>query len=294
MSLSQSGILLDCPRMARHLMFSLTPGKRPVESLQTLTGLVDGENAVVGFGLSLVSALGGEVEGLRIFPARVGPGFEIPSTPGALWFWLRGEDRGELLHRTRTIQHALAPTFRLEKVIDAFQYGDSLDLTVYEDGTENPVGEDAVEAAISSGLGEGLDGSSFVAVQQWIHDLDAFQAKPKSEQDNTIGRRISDNEEIEDAPDSAHVKRTAQEEFEPEAFVLRRSMPWTCGLDSGLVFVAFGCSFDAFEAQLNRMVGADDDITDALFTFTRPVSGNFYWCPPMIDGQLDLRALNLA
>jgi putative iron-dependent peroxidase len=280
--------------MARHLMFSLTPGLPPEESLQALTSLADGEDTVVGFGLSLVLALGGEIEGLRIFPAHVGPGFEIPSTPGALWFWLRGEDRGELLHRTRKIQHALAPTFWLEKVIDAFQYGDSRDLSGYEDGTENPVGEDAVAAAIVSGLGEGLDGSSYVAVQQWIHDLDAFQAKSQGDQDNTIGRRISDNEEIDDAPDSAHVKRTAQEEFEPEAFVVRRSMPWTCGLDSGLVFVAFGCSFDAFEAQLNRMIGGDDDITDALFTFTRPISGSFYWCPPMHDGQLDLRALNSA
>jgi len=293
MSLSQSGILLDCPRMARHLTFSLTHGKRPEESLQTLNSLVDGEKTVVGLGQSLVSAFGGDIERLRLFPARVGPGFEIPSTPGALWFWLRGEDRGELLHRTRSIQHALSPTFRLEQVIDAFQYGESRDLTGYEDGTENPEGDDAVEAAIASGLGEGLDGSSFVAVQQWIHDLDAFQAKSQSDQDNTIGRRISDNEEIDDAPESAHVKRTAQEDFEPEAFVLRRSMPWTCGLDSGLVFVAFGCSFDAFEAQLNRMVGADDEITDALFTFTRPVTGSFYWCPPMLDGHLDLRALDL-
>ncbi len=158
-------------------MFSLTPGKRPQESLQTLVSLVDGENTVVGLGQSLVLSLGGAIESLRSFPARVGPGFEIPSTPTALWFWLRGEDRGELLHRTRSIQHALAPIFRLEKVIDAFQYGDSLDLTGYEDGTENPVEEEAVKVAIASGLGEGLDGSSFVAVQQWIHDLDAFQAK---------------------------------------------------------------------------------------------------------------------
>jgi porphyrinogen peroxidase len=169
MSFAQSGILLDCSRMARHLMFYLTPRQRPEETLQTLADLVDGEATVVVFGLSLVLALGDEVEGLRIFPARIGPVFEIPSTRGALWFWLRGEDRGELLHRTRMVQHALAPAFRLEKVIDAFQYGESLD-----------------------------------------------------------------------------------------------------------------------------MVGADDDINDSLFTFTRPISGNCYWCPPMLDGQLDLRALDLA
>jgi len=279
--------------MARYLIFSLIPGESPGASLQTLSDLVDGEKTVAGLGQSLVETFGVNVRGLHTFPAQIGPGIEIPSTPAALWLWLRGEDRGELLHRTRTIQHALAPTFRLDQVIDAFQYEDSRDLTGYEDGTENPEGDEAVEAALVSGRGEGFDGASFVAVQQWVHDLDAFQAKPASEQDNIIGRRKSDNEELEDAPESAHVKRTAQEDFAPEAFVLRRSMPWTCGMESGLVFVAFGRSFDAFEAQLIRMVGAEDGITDAVFTFTRPISGSYFWCPPIRDGHLDLSALDV-
>ena len=38
------------------------------------------------------------------------------------------------------------------------------------------------------------------------------------------------------------------------------------GNEGGLVFVAFGHSFDAFEAQLRRMSGAEDGITDALST----------------------------
>ena len=34
------------------------------------------------------------------------------------------------------------------------------------------------------------------------------------------------DEEIDEAPETSHVKRTAQEDFEPPAFMLRRSMPW--------------------------------------------------------------------
>ena len=113
------------------------------------------------------------------------------------------------------------------------------------------------------------------------------------ERDQTIGRRKLDNEEIEDAPLSVHVKRTAQESFEPEAFILRRSMPWANETREGLVFVAFGKSFDPFEALLRQMVGAEDGISDALFRFTRPISGNYFWCPPVEDGRLDLRALGL-
>jgi putative iron-dependent peroxidase len=70
-------------------------------------------------------------------------------------------------------------------------------------------------------------------------------------------------------------------------------MPWSDGSRAGLVFVAFGKSFDAFEAQLRRMVGLEDGVADALFRFTRPVSGGYFWCPPMKDGRLDLRALGL-
>jgi putative iron-dependent peroxidase len=238
--------------------------------------------------------MGRKIPGLRDFPVHSGAGVEVPSTPAALWCWLRGEDRGELVHRSRAIAAALAPAFRTSTIIEAFQYDASRDLTGYEDGTENPQGEQAVAAALLDGSGPGLDGSSFVAVQQWLHDLDRFAAMSQAQQDAMIGRRRADNEEIDDAPPSAHVRRTAQESFDPEAFVVRRSMPWAEGARAGLVFVAFGRSFDAFEALMRRMVGAEDGITDALFHFTRPLSGAYFWCPPTTEHRrLDLRALGL-
>jgi putative iron-dependent peroxidase len=106
-----------------------------------------------------------------------------------------------------------------------------------------------------------------------------------------MGRSLVDNVELEDVPESAHVKRTAQESFDPEAFILRRSMPWAKGDEEGLVFVAFGKSFDAYEAILRRMLGLEDGIQDALFRFSRPLTGAFYWCPPVAGGKLDLSAL---
>jgi putative iron-dependent peroxidase len=136
------------------------------------------------------------------------------------------------------------------------------------------------------------DGSSFVAVQQWVHDLRSFSALPEVEQDHIIGRRKSDNQEIEDAPESAHVKRAEQESFTPEAIVLRRSMPFAQTYGEGLMFVAFGKTFDAFEVQLRRMAGLEDGIVDALFRFSRPVNGAYYWCPPVRNNRLDLESIN--
>lgn len=252
------------------------------------------EQMAVGAGVSLLEHWGAAVDGLRSFPALSGPGVEVPSTQQALWCWLRGTDQGELVNRSVAIVDSLADGFQLEQIVDGFKYGDAelgLDLTGYEDGTENPVGDDAVAAAFVMDGGEGMVGSSFVAVQQWVHDLRHFSSLPQSEQDHIIGRRKADNAEIDDAPSSAHTKRTEQESFEPEAFVVRRSMPFADSSGEGLMFVAFGKNFDAFEAQLKRMVGLEDGVIDALFQFSRPVTGGYYWCPPVCNGQLDLSGI---
>lgn len=294
MSQPQPGILDAVPAQGRYLFFDLFSGADPRPSLEALRDLVEGGSAVVGLGHSLILALGAEVEGLRVFPALVGKGIEVPSTPSALWCWLRGDGRGDLFHQARAVEQAVSDAFGLVQSVDAFRHGAGLDLTGYEDGTENPQGEDAVAAAVVSGAGASLDGGSFVAVQQWQHDFDSFESMSAKDQDNAIGRRKTDNEELDDAPISAHVKRTAQESFEPEAFVLRRSMPWSEEQgDAGLLFVAFGKSFDAFEAQLRRMIGEEDGAQDALFQFTRPISGCYFWCPPVRDGRLDLSALGI-
>lgn len=285
MSQAQAGILQALPPFARYLSFSLVPGGDVAAGLKCLQGLVDGEAIVAGLGLAPLTALGRKVPGLKPFPSLAGAGVDIPSTPIALWLWLRGTDRGELLHRARHLSDALAPFFQLDESIDGFKHDGGRDLTGYEDGTENPEGEEAAAAALTA------DGSSFVAVQRWVHNFQHFEAMPPKEQDDCIGRRRADNEELGDAPDSAHVKRTAQESFSPEAFLLRRSMPWIEGQAAGLMFVAFGHSVDAFQAQMRRMVGLEDGIVDALFRFTRPVTGTYLWCPPIKDGRLDLSAV---
>lgn len=292
MSHPQPGILATpVPAQARHLLFALDDATALPAALDRLGGLADGERIVVGFGQSLLQSLGRRLEGLRAFPVLDGTSVDIPSTQHALWCWLRGDDRGELLQCSRALIAALTPALRLVQATDAFRYKTGHDLTGYEDGTENPQGDAASAAAIATNGPAGVRGGSFAAVQHWLHDLDGFDRLPEPEQDHIFGRRQSDNEELDDAPASAHVKRTAQESFTPQAFVVRRSMPWSDGQQAGLVFLAFGHSLDAFEAQLKRMAGLEDGIVDALFRFSRPTTGGYYWCPPLQGERLDLRAL---
>lgn len=289
----QPAILQPIPDHARHLFFDLKPAVDPRAALRALADACDGASVMLGIGTGVAGMLGVHPAGLRGFPELPQAKPAIPATQHALWLWLRGDEPGDLLLRGHALQAMAAPALTQVQAIDSFRYRDSRDLTGYEDGTENPKDEAAVEAAIAQGQGAGIDGSSFAAVQQWLHDFPVFKAMPRAEQDNCFGRRRDDNEEIADAPASAHVKRTAQEDFEPEAFVVRRSMPWVAGADAGLVFLAFGKSFDAYEAQLRRMTGHDDGISDALFNFTRPLTGGYYWCPPLGATGVDLQALGL-
>jgi putative iron-dependent peroxidase len=225
--LYQPGILDAPPAVARYVLFNLRDASVDEaaiqEALTRVTPLVNGSDVVIGVGPSLAKALGADIPGLHEFPDLSGNGVKVPSTPGTVWCWLRGSDLGDLLHVTRKVQKALAPAFAVRHVVDAFRHrwdeSHGRDLTGFEDGTENPEGDKAEEAAFAHGLGEGLDGSSYVAVQQWVHDLDAFEALADQERDR---------------------------------------------------------------------------IVDAMFRISRPVSGAYFWCPPMRDGRLDLRRLGLG
>jgi porphyrinogen peroxidase len=305
----QTGILAEIPNFGRYVFFDLIKGATDDairEALNTLTpkprqmGVASG-HVVVGIGLQTAQAVGYTVEGLREFKTlTTSSKVNVPSQPAALLLWLRGDSKTALVQLEQLLVQQLRGGFVWRESVVAFKHTlgkdtTSRDLTGYEDGTENPEGADARAAAFVRSTDAVLNGSSFLALQRWEHNWAVFGAMAQPARDAAVGRRQSDNEELDDAPISAHVKRTAQEDFEPEAFVLRRSMPWqseSAGhsqagktppdqAPSGLMFAAFGKSFDAFEAQMRRMAGLDDGVVDALFQFSKPLATSYFWCPPL-------------
>lgn len=287
---SSQRILMPPPASARFLTLRLTGQGQLTEGLRALA---DHEDAAViaGVGAPLAEALGQAVPGLYPFPSSLAP--LMPATQQALWLACLHDDRGDQLDAALRATELLGPAFAVVEEVDCFTYRGGRDLSGFVDGTANPSGDDATAAAIIAGRGAGLDGGSFVSVQRWVHDLAAIHSLSEVARDHVIGRRLADDEELADAPASAHVKRTAQEAFDPEAFVVRRSMPWGDAREHGLLFIAYGESLDRFSRLARRMVGKDDGIVDALFSFSRAVTGGMYFCPPLLRGRLDLRALGL-
>ena len=259
----------------------------PLRARNTLASRFDPAVAILGIGDPLLKSLSLPLPTLRPFPSLAGPGVSIPSSQGALWAFATAQTRSELFDISESLVALFGNDFILEDRMETFTYREGRDLSGYVDGTENPSGDRAFSVAISDGTATPR-GSSFVAVQRWEHNLDLLHAHSRSEQDRMIGRSLETNREIEDAPISAHVKRSAQESFSPEATLYRKSMPWAQGNKKGLEFIAFGSSLDPFERILRRMAGTEDGIRDALFTFSAPIAGSYYWCPPVSGRSLDL------
>ena len=173
--LVQAAILAAVPPVGAALVFDLDPGCDPRAGLRAIRGEPSDGCVALGLGAPLALALDAKVDGLRGFPALSGKGVAFPSTQGALWVYVRGNERGTVLDRCMGIQRKLGAGWRLMEEIDAFRYREGRDLTGYEDGTENPKGDAALEAAVVAHGGAGMVGGSFVAAQRYVHDLARFE-----------------------------------------------------------------------------------------------------------------------
>jgi putative iron-dependent peroxidase len=276
----QTGVLAPLARGGRYVTLDIAPGAAAA-ILDRLRTLAVDDAIVIGIGEPFVRALGKELSGLRAFPALAA----APSTQAALWVHTRGDDHG---HTLRALRHALAHLgdgVKVDEDVLGFMHDIGRDLSGFKDGTENPKADAARAAAV------GADGSSFVAVQRWVHDLGKLEAMEARARDALIGRNLETNEELADAAPSAHIKRAQQEAYDPPAFMVRRSMPFGTAREHGLYFVAYVAELATFERVLRRMAGLDDGIVDGLFQFSRPVSGGYYWCPPVAGHRLELGGL---
>ena len=125
----QSGILDDVPAHSRYLSFSIDADENLASALKKLALFADGEKIVVGIGKPIADALKKSIPGLIDFPHFPDTQIEIPTTQKALWCWLRGSDRGDLLHTSRAVIELLDDALVCDSIIDGFRYDILLDGT---------------------------------------------------------------------------------------------------------------------------------------------------------------------
>ncbi|MED7819905.1 MULTISPECIES: Dyp-type peroxidase [unclassified Francisella] len=283
----QVGMVENLLSSAIYMMFNLKKDIDVSFGLKILQRFVDGKSVVAGFGNNLLRMF--EIPKDEEFQRALFNSERMSDSDGYdLVLWLRGDDKGELFHNAINIKKALGDYFNFQKAISSYTYHGKYDLSGFEDGIENPKGEEEVPAAIISTQGS-LEGSSFWVLQQWLHDFNWLNSVSQTEKEECIGRSLDDSHQFENLKDFAHVKRSAKENFDPEALLLRKSMPWSDdNLNGGFMFSAFATSYRSFNLQMWNMLGGDDGIVDGVFKFSKIIETSYLWCPPFKKGRLDL------
>ena len=161
---------------------------------------------------------------------------------------------------------------------------DERDLLGFVDGTENPAGAAAERAAIIGAEEPAYAGGSYVIVQKYVHDLDAWNALPVEEQEKIIGRTKVDDIELADdvKPSSAHNALNTVEVDGQEIKILRDNMPF--GLvgaqEFGTYFIGYARSPATTEQMLQNMfVGSPPGNYDRILDFSQAVTGNLFFVP---------------
>src|ERR1700683_5849040 len=72
--------------------------------------------------------------------------------------------------------------------VHGFRYFEHRDLLGFVDGTENPAGQLAFDSVIIGAEDPAYAGGSYVIVQKYLHDMDAWNALPTEQQELVIGR----------------------------------------------------------------------------------------------------------
>ncbi len=232
---------------------------------------------VVAFGAELARAVPGLPVPTQAADFEAVDGLAAPATQQDLFVWLHGEARDEVFAAALAWRDALAPLADVAQESHGFRFRDSRDLTGFVDGTANPKGDARFAAALVD-AGD-CAGGSFVMAQRWMHDLPAFAALPEADQERVFGRTKADSVELvgDAMPPDSHVGRTDL----PGVEIYRRSSPAGGVRDAGLFFLAFSASIERFHTLLASMFGrSGDGRRDRMLSYTRPVTGSFYYAPP--------------
>jgi porphyrinogen peroxidase len=168
--------------------------------------------------------------------------------------------------------------------VHGFRYFDDRDLIGFVDGTENPTGQAAIDAAYVGAEDAGFAGGSYVIVQKYLHDVSGWNALSTEAQERIIGRTKLADIELDDAvkPAYAHNALAKVVEDGKEIKIVRDNMPFGRVADNefGTYFIGYARSPRTIERMLENMfVGLPPGNYDRLLDFSVARTGNLFFVP---------------
>ena len=244
-------------------------------------------SCVAGIGSDLWDRLfgsGPKPAGLHPFAEIAGDRHRAVATPGDLLFHLRAHRFDLCFELATQLGVRLAGHARVVDEVHGFVYFDQRDLLGFVDGTENPTGPAAAAAALIGDEEPGFAGSSYVMVQRYVHDLDAWNRLSVEEQEKVIGRTKLDDIELPDdrKPANSHVALNSVEVGGVEQQILRANMVFgdVGNREFGTYYIAYARDPRRIERMLRNMfVGDPPGNTDRILDFSTATTGSLYFVP---------------
>jgi porphyrinogen peroxidase len=243
-------------------------------------------SCVLAFGSDAWDRLFGEPRPAELRPFREfgGGARHAVATPGDLLFHIRAERADLCFELASLIMGRLGDAVSVADEVYGFGYFDQRDLLGFVDGTENPEGEAAFDAVLVGAEDAAFTDGSYVIVQKYLHDLEAWNALPIEAQERVIGRTKLSNVELDAAikPSFAHNELTTIVENGEEIKIVRDNMPFgEVGKgEFGTYFIGYARSPRTIEQMLENMfVGKPPGNYDRILDFSRAVTGNLFFAP---------------
>jgi len=222
---------------------------------------------------------------LHPFRELAGSRHRAPATPGDLLLHIRHERMDMCFEFATQVMDRLAGAVTIVDEVHGFRFFDERDLLGFVDGTENPDGRAAAAAALVGGTDPDFTGGSYVIVQKYLHDMQAWNALSVEEQERVFGRsKLSDIEMADEVkPVNSHVAvNTLIDPDGTQRQILRANMPFgDLGRNEfGTYYIAYGATPSVTEQMLvNMFIGRPPGNTDRVLDFSTAVTGTLFFAP---------------
>jgi porphyrinogen peroxidase len=292
-------VVQNLTRAAIFLVATINPGGAARAAIRSFCGDLPALVRSVGFrdiegNLSCIMGIGSDAwDGLfgQPRPAELHPFREIRAgsrhavaTAGDLLFHIRAKRMDLCFELATQIMARLSGAISPLDEVHGFRYFDDRDLIGFVDGTENPTGQAAIDAAYVGNEDAAFAGGSYVIVQKYLHDLDGWNALSTETQERIIGRSKLADIELDDAvkPAYAHNALAKVVVDGKEIKIIRDNMPFGRAAEKefGTYFIGYARSPRTIEQMLDNMfTGQPPGNYDRLLDFSVAKTGNLFFVP---------------
>ncbi len=242
---------------------------------------------VVGVGAALWDRLFGSPRPAGLHPFREfnGSKHRAPATPGDLLFHIRAHRLDMCFELAQLLTDRLKQCARVVDEVHGFRFFDERDMLGFVDGTENPEGAAAPAAVLIGEEDPGFTGGSYVVVQKYLHDLDAWNALSVEEQERAFGRTKLADVEFPDelkAADSHLALNTIVDEQGEQHQIMRFNMPFgrVGSAEFGTYYIGYARTPVVLEQMLENMfIGKPPGTYDRILDFSTALTGNLFFVP---------------